>query len=471
MTQPEHPGSPETPDLVTAVPEPLQSPISTQADPDPRGAAMIDSVPGVDDQPGAPIEAPDTEMIWEVPTFARSEPGSDQMEHTHDMISGVPGVLEDDDRETEQEEPFDQPDLIDVPRFCPGCGSQVAGHEQFCEACGLPLLPSSSARSPEAIGELSTVATRKQSSGTDSSPRCADCGGSIDADGYCETCGTKALSGRDHFEENPAPWLGGVCDKGLRHERNEDALAIAVGDSGDGVIVVCDGVSTSDDSHVASMACAQAAREFLVSEVSRTTIPDPAVHETMAAGLVDATVAANAAVVCTSDPESDNSASCTIVAVVVTQTHLHYAHLGDSRLYWFGDDGQLLLLTADDSVAQTRIEMGVPREEAETGVNAHAITRWLGRDSEDIIPHTGAHAMDGAGWALVCTDGLWNYASDPAQLWSQLIAAIGPDRENADPLRVARSLVTWANQQGGRDNITVALARVSPRVEPAPIQE
>ena len=56
--------------------------------------------------------------------------------------------------------------------------------------------------------------------------------------------------------------------------------------------------------------------------------------------------------------------------------------------------------------------MGVPREEAENGPQAHAITKWLGRDSPDFAPMTGSLTVRGPGWLLVCSDGLWNYASE-----------------------------------------------------------
>ncbi|HNM96916.1 MAG TPA: hypothetical protein PKK40_03115, partial [Marmoricola sp.] len=59
---------------------------------------------------------------------------------------------------------------------------------------------------------------------------------------------------------------------------------------------------------------------------------------------------------------------------------------------------------------------------------------------------------------LICSDGLWNYASAAAALRTQADAAgLSP---TADPLVVADALVAWANGQGGHDNITVALARV-----------
>jgi serine/threonine protein phosphatase PrpC len=65
----------------------------------------------------------------------------------------------------------------------------------------------------------------------------------------------------------------------------------------------------------------------------------------------------------------------------------------------------------------------------------------------------------GPGWILACTDGLWNYcseASELARLMAQSAQAAG-----GSPSGVAARLVAWANEQGGRDNITVALIRVT----------
>ena len=50
------------------------------------------------------------------------------------------------------------------------------------------------------------------------------------------------------------------------------------------------------------------------------------------------------------------------------------------------------MLTVDDSFAAEQIADGVPREEAESGPQAHAITRWLGIDAPDHTPHT--HSLD-----------------------------------------------------------------------------
>jgi serine/threonine protein phosphatase PrpC len=108
-------------------------------------------------------------------------------------------------------------------------------------------------------------------------------------------------------------------------------------------------------------------------------------------------------------------------------------------------------------VAQARIAMGTPRGEAENGPQAHAITKWLGRDSPDFSPRTGSLTVGSPGWVLVCSDGLWNYASEASAIQS-LVAEVSPP--DSDPLTLAVALVEWANRRGGKDNISVALARM-----------
>jgi serine/threonine protein phosphatase PrpC len=177
----------------------------------------------------------------------------------------------------------------------------------------------------------------------------------------------------------------------------------------------------------------------------------------MERALTESAAAANEAVVRTTDPASENAASATFVVVVVSKGHLFYANLGDSRAYWLPDAGEPVLLTRDDSMAEARVEMGVPRQEAENGPDAHAITKWLGRDAPDIKPRTGQLEV-GDGWVLVCSDGLWNYASTPAEIRTVLDAALTASPSNL--VDVCEHMTAWANAQGGKDNISVTLARL-----------
>ncbi len=140
---------------------------------------------------------------------------------------------------------------------------------------------------------------------------------------------------------------------------------------------------------------------------------------------------------------------------------MHYAGIGDSRVYLLPDAGGGQILTVDDSMAQVLIMGGTPRAEAEASKQAHSITKWLGKDSPDVKPRVGRVEVTGPGWLLACSDGLWNYASEPDALRAQ-IAAAGSD----DPHAIATHLVAFANASGGQDNITVALARVGDPAQP-----
>lgn len=339
---------------------------------------------------------------------------------------------------------------------CPACGADfpdayTPGTSQFCATCGAARPASVEAGdAPRSLDPDAVMAPPRP---------CTQCGGAVDADGYCTLCGFKAASERDHYREEPAPWVAGVCDRGLKHARNEDALALAASqEAGErAVLVVCDGVSSSIDSDVASLAAAEAARDLLWAEQPQGVGVEESHVAAMALALTAAAAAANEAVVRTTDPASENPSSATFVVVTATKGHLFYANLGDSRAYWLADSGDAVLLTRDDSMAEARIEMGVSREVAENGPGAHAITKWLGCDAPDITPRTG-HLEVGDGWVVVCSDGLWNYASDPEGVRTVLDAGLATSPANLVDL--CEQMVAWANDQGGKDNISVAIARL-----------
>lgn len=346
---------------------------------------------------------------------------------------------------------------------CPKCSAPVGADERYCEACGAGLgHPTAAAAAPVQTPRNETP-IRSAPVASGHAAACHECGGAVAADGYCSECGVKARSLRDHFTEQPATWVAGVCDRGIRHSRNEDAMALdARAEPGSrAVLVVCDGVSSSTDSDVASLAAARAARDVL-SPSSASGIGTAGARVAVTVKALDAAVdAANDAVIANTAAGSGSPASCTFVAGVLDASLLVVACVGDSRAYWFPDAGEPRMLTTDDSFAAEQIASGVSRAEAENGPQAHAITRWLGSDAPDHTPRTTSLDLDSPGWVLLCSDGLWNYCSeakDLAALVHQMDHAATPD-----PLRLAGSLVDWANTQGGVDNITVALARIGPR--------
>lgn len=349
---------------------------------------------------------------------------------------------------------------------CVACGEPLTG-AAFCEACGARVhtVPLPSAEPASDLDELGPISapTNVLTGGpmpVDLGPApttCTECGGAVGADLYCQTCGTKATSPRDHFRAAPAPWVAGVCDRGVRHTRNEDAMALAADPTptGRAALVVCDGVSSATDSDVASLAAAAAALEVLRAPLPKG-LGVPASREAAVVQVFGrAAEAGNAAVVAVTPPGVANPASCTFVAAVVEDGTVWHAGIGDSRAYLLPDDGPALQLTVDDSMAQVLMAGGMDRAEAERSPQAHAITKWLGADTPDVVPRVGSVPVTAPGWLMLCSDGLWNYASEPDALRERLRAT-----GEHEPGAIAAALVDWANAQGGQDNITVVLARV-----------
>ena len=112
----------------------------------------------------------------------------------------------------------------------------------------------------------------------------------------------------------------------------------------------------------------------------------------------------------------ENPPSCTLAIAVVDDDLLTAGWIGDSRVYWLGDDGAAEQLSVDDSWATEQVAAGMPVKVAEADTKAHAITRWLGADAPAGPASTAATAVRSPGWALVCSDGLWNYCSGASEL-------------------------------------------------------
>ena len=297
---------------------------------------------------------------------------------------------------------------------------------------------------------------------------CTACAGTVAADGYCETCGTRAVIPRDHFVEQPAPWVAAVCDRGVRHARNEDAVATAADpDPGSrAVLVVCDGVSSSIDSDVASLAGARAARDVLAASHPRGMGTTSARVGLVASTLAKATDAASAAVLAATAEGSLSPASCTLVAGVLDGALLVVGWVGDSRAYWLPDegrreraDGRRLLRGRPDRRTGCR---GTRPRTARTRTPSPAGSAWTPPTTRRGRPRSSCH---GPGWVLVCSDGLWNYCSEAADLGA--LVRQTAQQSGVEPVALAGALVDWANAQGGHDNITVALARSALALSPA----
>ena len=298
---------------------------------------------------------------------------------------------------------------------------------------------------------------------------CVACrSGRVDTDGYCENCGHAQPRERDHMEQE----LGGVAavsDRGLRHHRNEDSVAVSCTALPDGspavVAIVCDGVSSASRPDEASAAAASAANVSLLESLPRGTHPQQAMHEAILAASESVNALAQDAGQALEHDQHrhQNAPACTLVGAIAAGGLLVVGWVGDSRVYWVPEDrsNPPARLTEDDSWAAQMVAAGLMNEaEAYADERAHAITGWLGADAYELEPHTASFKPDRPGLVVVCTDGLWNYAESAAEMaaavppWrtaaAPLLRCRGPRRRARDrPVPARRAAVVRPRRRGG----------------------
>jgi serine/threonine protein phosphatase PrpC len=265
--------------------------------------------------------------------------------------------------------------------------------------------------------------------------------------------------------------VAGVSDRGLRHSRNEDAMHFAVADTDAGTVavaIVCDGVSSAPRPDEASWTAVNAGITLLAEGAERGEDP-----ETVSRTAVKV---AGRALVELAGPEG--APASTYVSAIVGQRQITVCWLGDSRAYWLAANaavpagpndtiditGGSRRVTRDDSLAEEIVAAGLATmDEAMASPQAHVITRWLGADLPEPEPHIEQFAPSGPGVLLLCSDGLWNYRPEAAEL-----AAMAMPAALTRPLDAAADLAKFALDSGGLDNITVVIIPFPPRPDAAP---
>jgi len=141
----------------------------------------------------------------------------------------------------------------------------------------------------------------------------------------------------------------------------------------------------------------------------------------------------------------------TVVAVMISSRRpvMTYTHVGDSRIYLVRK-GVILQLTRDDSWANFGWESQV-RDDASSVSMKNVLTKALGA-RDDVEFEMKDSPLSVGDTVLLCSDGLTNMLSDAQIL--ETLARSGDDLEGA-----CDELVASANAEGGRDNISVILAR------------
>jgi protein phosphatase len=134
------------------------------------------------------------------------------------------------------------------------------------------------------------------------------------------------------------------------------------------------------------------------------------------------------------------------------------AHVGDSRIYrWRG--GSMKQVTEDHSFINSQLKAKlITPEEAANSSHKNIITRAIGT-RPCVKPEVQFHEALAGDVYLLCSDGLSDLVSSDDM--GQALARNGPDLQ-----RTVAEMIDLANERGGKDNITVVLARVDEGAPP-----
>jgi PPM family protein phosphatase len=258
----------------------------------------------------------------------------------------------------------------------------------------------------------------------------------------------KFTDGNDKSSNCAGKMIYEICtltDPGLTRDNNEDAIAV---DALTGLCILADGMGGYNAGEVASgMAAA-----FIKSEMGRWLAQ---------AGLnSNAREVRRALEICVENANHSifNAANSnpqyrgmgtTLVMAVFQGSRVTLGHIGDSRCYRMRGDS-LQQLTKDHSLLQEQLDAGlISVEDAQTSLNRNLVTRALGVE-EIVMVESNEFRVEMGDRYLLCSDGLTDMVNDSD------IAAIFLRPGSLE--EKAKQLVQRANDNGGRDNISVVLA-------------
>jgi len=230
------------------------------------------------------------------------------------------------------------------------------------------------------------------------------------------------------------------------------------------VLAVSDGMGGALAGEVASkMAVESICEKLLTEDLDETLTPETYDHH-LVSKLYDATLYANYLIhqQGRTDPQYQGMGA-TFTGLGVTPDAVDIIQVGDSRAYLVRS-GKIYQVTKDQSLVQQLIDaQQISVEEAETHTLKNVILQALGAQNE-IYPISARLAPSRDDVVLLCSDGLSNKVS--AASMQKIVV------ENLEHLEIAcADLVKEANENGGEDNITVILAKLTGENLPDPSDE
>jgi protein phosphatase len=250
----------------------------------------------------------------------------------------------------------------------------------------------------------------------------------------------------------------GLSDVGLQREHNEDSYCIL---SEHRLFVVADGMGGHRAGDVASrMATSEMTAFFDATNADGDGVELPAEDGTRMSPdqsrLVSAVKLANQRIFQASiRNRSVQGMGTTVVGALFNREDrkIHVAHVGDSRAYRVRA-GTLTQLTRDHSLLNDYLLVMPNLSDAQKErLPSNVITRALGMQDAVAVDLHFEDVEPGDVYVL-CSDGLNGMVTD--ERIREIVHTAGPDVETA-----AKTLISQANQNGGEDNITVVVVRIT----------
>ena len=246
--------------------------------------------------------------------------------------------------------------------------------------------------------------------------------------------------------------IAGLTHPGLRRQNNEDAIAW---DLECGLALVADGIGGHNAGEVASLTVARSIKADLLAVCRGAPAADGSDSRESRQALVQELVRradGRVRTTATRDPKF-NGMGTTLALALLGNDFVTVAHVGDSRVYRMRAE-ELERLTADHQLSDELIRrVAGGSRHATTVVHRNLLSRALGTHS-DSTPEIAHHEIQPGDIYLLCTDGLTLGVSD-----EELAGLLR--RHSLDLRDAAQRAVALANRRGGRDNISVVIARLT----------
>jgi protein phosphatase len=245
----------------------------------------------------------------------------------------------------------------------------------------------------------------------------------------------------------------GLTDTGRVREHNEDTISC---DAEIGLLVMADGMGGYNAGEVASGIAVKTIVNLVKEALEREDLQTPDIETGMSRSTIilrDAIHRANKIIFQTAktQPQCDGMGT-TVVSALFFDNHVSIAHVGDSRLYRMRGN-RFEQITLDHSLLQELVDRGFySPAEAQRAANKNYVTRALGVEPNVEVDIQEQPVSKGDIYVL-CSDGLSDMVEN-----DDIHLTINTFGDNLDT--VAKQLIQLANDNGGRDNVSVVMAQV-----------